>query len=179
MRGPRDRHQTGGGQEQRNRTGLRQEQMEYLFSMAAGHGEPRRIIQICCGYSEKLTRPDRIFDPAGITGFHHAPVFDLIVFTFAPGEAPDDCLLSTLQYCRMLLRSDGRVALLLPGDSSENWYHHLFACMSFGRGFSRRCPGCSLLVSSGFADIRKQIRSGCGHVVTGQRSFTFHRHLKR
>ncbi|HHD63123.1 MAG TPA: hypothetical protein ENK96_01890 [Desulfobulbaceae bacterium] len=141
--------------------------------------EMQEILQVRCPGTGCLDDALRAVHLRDLAEFREQPKYRVICFTFAEDARLDKKLIPCLQYCRLLLQPGGLIALLLPGPPGENWYHHLFAFMSFGRGVSRRCPHWSLLAGAGFVDIRKQVRPGCGRVVTGRRPFAFQRCTRR
>ena len=143
--------------------------VEQLFSACLDHVHPSTSLQVRCGGTELLAGVGTVVALSELTSFHHPPDFDLIVCTFARGQEPGPELVAALQYCRMLLKPGGRLALLLPRDIGQNWYHSLFAHFPFARAVGRECPRVALMVQAGFIDIRKQVRPGLGRVISGAR----------
>jgi hypothetical protein len=145
--------------------------MAQLFRSCQGRAYPSKSLQVRCGNTEQLAGVEEIVELKALTRFHHQPEFDLIACTFAGDREPGPELTGPLQYCRMLLKPGGRIALLLPGATDSRWYHLLFSHFPFGRSMGRGCPRVALLKQAGFVDIRRQVRPGLGRVITAQRPY--------
>jgi len=143
-------------------TGSRQ--LLAVFGRGAG---TRERLQVCCPGTGRLDSGVTSVCLHNLTQFREKPKYGLIFFTFTEKGRPGSNLIPGLQYCRLLLRPGGILALLFPGktDGDLRWLLSAFAPMS--RYYALRNYPADLLRSAGFRDVRLLVRRGCGRMVFG------------
>ncbi len=101
--------------------------------------------------------------------FRDQPKYQVICFTFAEGARPDRTLIPCFQYCRLLLASSGRLAVLLPDAGQGGRRRALSAFFPVSRYAARKSYPADLLRAAGFKEVRLCVRAGEGRVVLGRR----------
>jgi len=144
------------------------ESRQLLAAFGIGAGAQERL-QVCCPGTGRLDSGVSSVCLHNLTQVREKPKYGLIFFTFTEKVRPDSNLIPGLQYCRLLLRPGGRLALLFPGktDGDLRWLLSAFTPMS--RYYALKNYPADLLRSAGFHDVRRLVRRGCGRMVFGSR----------
>ncbi len=104
-----------------------------------------------------------------ITNFRNGPDFDLIFFTFLPNLKPDQEMIAKFQYCRMLLKPGGMLALLLPYNKRRPWWSLALTGKPFFSAVDRENFSVSLLKRAGLARVRQIPYKNFGMIISGYR----------
>ncbi len=141
-----------------------------LFSSVRQGVEMSEMLQVLCPGTGRLDEAMRVVPLQDLTAFREQPKYRRIYFTFAEDARLDRTLIPCFQYCRLLLASSGRLALLLPGDGRGGGrYRALSAFLPVSRYAARRSYAADLLSSAGFNDVQLVVRAGQGRILLGSR----------
>ena len=147
----------------------RQRKTRQLFA-AAVRGIDRPVwLQVICPGAGRLDGQGTVVSLDRITMFRSQPVYDPVVFSFAEDCRPEPALLPVLQYCRMLLKPGGRLALLLPASVPPTPYDYFMCRLLPGRWARHRSDAAALLQSAGLTEVRHFVSMGSGRVIWGLR----------
>ncbi|HEB69625.1 MAG TPA: class I SAM-dependent methyltransferase [Desulfobulbus sp.] len=146
-----------------------QETLRILAEVGTG-GQQCKKLQIRCGGTFGLYSDVMVIQEGEVTGFRNLPDFDFVFFTFAIGQQPGPDMVNLFQYCRMLLKPGGTLALLLP-DEKKRPRHHFFSTffMSIIGIRSGESSMVDLLQNSGLVNVHEKKVTRCGVIVTGNR----------
>ncbi len=148
--------------------------LRLLAGVATGGAECRKL-QIRCGDTPRLHPDITAFAEGEVTGFRNAPDFDLVFFTLANGQQPGADMVKLFQYCRMLLKPGGTLALLLPDDKvrAGNFFFRAFTQAVREKGQKEMTE--TLLRRAGLVKVRHGKRRKSGVIVTGNRPVPYYR----
>lgn len=149
----------------------RQSQQEILWLLAESITEDCECkkLQVRCGGTPGLHPDVAAIKEGEVTGFRNAPDFDLVFFTFAIGQQPGPDMVKLFQYCRMLLKPGGTLALLLPDDKVQpgDYFFPAFTQAILAKG--QKSIPVALLRRAGLVKAQYRKRRKFGVIVTGNR----------
>ncbi len=148
--------------------------LRLLAGLVTGAAECKKL-QVRCGGTPCLHPDIAAIEEGEITGFRNAPDFDFIFFTFANGQQPGTDMVKLFQYCRMLLKPGGLLALLLPENKKRPWYYLYPAFMPIIGTRSGKSFLVALLQSSGLVEVHQKNITRYGVIVTGNRPYSHRR----
>ena len=148
--------------------------LRLLAGFATGGSECKRL-QIRCGGTPCLRTDIIAVQETEITDYRNAPDFDFIFFTFAFEQRPGLDMIERFQYCRMLLKPGGLLALLLPENKQRPWYSFNPLFMPTISTRSRKSTVVALLQNSGLLNVHQKNITRYGIIVTGNRPVPYTR----
>ena len=146
-----------------------------LFSSVGQSVEAQDKLQILCPGTDSLDAAMTAVRLQELAEFQEQPRYEIIYFTFAEDAGLDRTLIPCFQYCRLLLRPEGRLTLLLPGAGPGGLRAAVTSYLPLSRYAARKSYPADLLGAAGFTDVRVLARPGQGKIVLGRRPSPFWR----
>jgi len=155
----------------------RQNQQEILWLLAEAVTEGRECkkLQVRCGGTADLHSDVAAIQEGEVTDFRNAPDFDLVFFTFAIGQQPGPDMVKLFQYCRMLLKPGGTLALLLPDDQVQPRGYFYPAFVRAIQAKEQKSIPVTLLRRAGLVQVEHGKMKNLGVIVTGNRPTPYSR----